>query len=285
VRTRTERPLVQSSLLSYALARLLKTTAVLLLTFAGATNAQTSPSNSTNATGESTAAMQQRVSALEAEVAELKAAVQLLQTNANSPAPVTQPRVILAPMGALPASFAEAGAPSPASTEAVSFATVAPVTPQTPSTSPTQATAAAPSSSALQPDDSKLLGFFHDTTINVALDGYYDYNFNAPVGRVNLLRAYDVLSNEFSLNQADVIFDHPPMSPTAAAGVDALICNSAKPPTRCKAIPTTSRAPTFTAISSRPTALTSRRSAKASKSISENGAARWASKATTRRTR
>ena len=49
-----------------------------------------------------------------------------------------------------------------------------------------------------------------DTTVSVGLDGYYAYNFNQPVGRVNLLRAYDVLSNEFSLNQASVIFDHPP---------------------------------------------------------------------------
>ena len=44
----------------------------------------------------------------------------------------------------------------------------------------------------------------------MGLDGYYSYNFNAPVGRVNLLRAYDVLSNNFSLNQADIIFEHAP---------------------------------------------------------------------------
>jgi len=49
-----------------------------------------------------------------------------------------------------------------------------------------------------------------DTTINIGLDGYYEYNFNAPIGRVNLLRAYDVLSNNFNLSQASVIFDHPP---------------------------------------------------------------------------
>ena len=30
------------------------------------------------------------------------------------------------------------------------------------------------------------------------------------MGRVNLLRAYDVLSNEFSLNQADVVVEHAP---------------------------------------------------------------------------
>ncbi|MGC2637603.1 MAG: outer membrane beta-barrel protein, partial [Acidobacteriaceae bacterium] len=41
-------------------------------------------------------------------------------------------------------------------------------------------------------------------------DGYYEYNFNAPIGRVNDLRPYDVLSNTFSLNQADFIFDLEP---------------------------------------------------------------------------
>jgi hypothetical protein len=59
-------------------------------------------------------------------------------------------------------------------------------------------------------NDRKTLDYLRGTTINVGIDGYYGYNFNAPVGRVNLLRAYDVLSNNFSLNQASVIFDHPP---------------------------------------------------------------------------
>jgi hypothetical protein len=62
----------------------------------------------------------------------------------------------------------------------------------------------------LLPEDRKTLDFLRDTTVNVGLDGYYAYNFNHPVGRVNLLRAYDVLSNEFSLNQASVIFEHAP---------------------------------------------------------------------------
>jgi hypothetical protein len=58
--------------------------------------------------------------------------------------------------------------------------------------------------------DRKLLDFLHETTLNLGLDTYYAYNFNAPVGRVNLLRAYDVLSNEFSLNQASVVLEHAP---------------------------------------------------------------------------
>ena len=62
----------------------------------------------------------------------------------------------------------------------------------------------------VQPEDRKTLDFLADTTINLGLDTYYAYNFNHPVGRVNLLRAYDVLSNEISLNQASVILEHAP---------------------------------------------------------------------------
>lgn len=47
-------------------------------------------------------------------------------------------------------------------------------------------------------------------TLNYFLDGYYEYNFNEPTGRANNLRAYDVLSNAFSLSQADLIFDLQP---------------------------------------------------------------------------
>lgn len=48
------------------------------------------------------------------------------------------------------------------------------------------------------------------TTINFFLDAYYAYNFNQPIGRVNELRAYDVLSNAFSINQAGVVFENQP---------------------------------------------------------------------------
>lgn len=43
-------------------------------------------------------------------------------------------------------------------------------------------------------------------SLNFMLDGYYEYNFNHPIGGVNDLRAYDVLSNAFSINQADIVF-------------------------------------------------------------------------------
>jgi Putative beta-barrel porin-2, OmpL-like. bbp2 len=42
-------------------------------------------------------------------------------------------------------------------------------------------------------------------TLNYFVDGYYGYDFNHPIGRVQYLRAYDVLSNAFSLNQAGVV--------------------------------------------------------------------------------
>ena len=48
------------------------------------------------------------------------------------------------------------------------------------------------------------------TSLNVSLDTYYANNFNNPIGRVNRLRAYDVLSNAFSLNQASIVIENPP---------------------------------------------------------------------------
>ena len=59
-------------------------------------------------------------------------------------------------------------------------------------------------------EDRKVLDFFSTTTFNLTLDGYYGYNFNKPIGRINLLRAYDVLSNSFSLNQAALVIERAP---------------------------------------------------------------------------
>jgi Putative beta-barrel porin-2, OmpL-like. bbp2 len=52
--------------------------------------------------------------------------------------------------------------------------------------------------------------FLKGMTVNGMLDTYYEYNFNQPIGRVNYLRAYDVSSNNFSLNQADLMFESAP---------------------------------------------------------------------------
>lgn len=64
--------------------------------------------------------------------------------------------------------------------------------------------------SAISAEDRSQLDSLRDTTINVTMDGYYGYNFNRPVGGINLLRAYDVTSNSFSLNQATVVIENAP---------------------------------------------------------------------------
>jgi hypothetical protein len=73
-----------------------------------------------------------------------------------------------------------------------------------------QAASVAVSPEPLTVEDRSTLDFLKGTTINAMIDTYYEYNFNDPVGRVNVLRAYDVLSNAFSLNQADVIVERAP---------------------------------------------------------------------------
>ena len=60
--------------------------------------------------------------------------------------------------------------------------------------------------------DSATLGFFRGTTINFGLDGYYAYNFNKPIGGTNQLRAYDLSSNSFSINQASMVVEHLPVA-------------------------------------------------------------------------
>jgi|SRR5271170_2230178 len=117
----------------------------------------------------------ERVTQLESEVAELRALVKQLQVARTVSAGDGQ---VAAVAEGVPSQTEAEQAPAPAQPLAV--------------------------------EDRKTLDFFRDATINVGIDTYYEYNFNNPIGRVNLLRAYDVLSNNFSLNQASVIFDHPP---------------------------------------------------------------------------
>jgi hypothetical protein len=66
-----------------------------------------------------------------------------------------------------------------------------------------QTVAPQPASPVLSPGPD----FLHGATINLLIDGYYGYNFNNPIGRVNLLRAYDISSNAFSLNQAALVVE------------------------------------------------------------------------------
>ncbi len=70
----------------------------------------------------------------------------------------------------------------------------------------------------LKKEDAPTLRFFRDTTLNFGVDGYYGYNYNQPAGRVNLLRAYDVSSNSFSISQANLIFEKLPTPEDRAGG-------------------------------------------------------------------
>ena len=86
-------------------------------------------------------------------------------------------------------------------------------------TSPEMAAVPAqPAATATMPDaatttqDQSNLGFFRATTINFGVDGYYEYNFNKPLGQNNQLRAYDLSSNSFSINQASLIVEHLPVA-------------------------------------------------------------------------
>ena len=99
-------------------------------------------------------------------------------------------------VSALESKVANTGAPAPASVQAA---------PATPASSSVQAAL----SSAPAPEKSSL-AFSDGTTLNFDFDGYYGYNFNHPIGRVNLLRANDVLSDNFTLNQVGVIVERAP---------------------------------------------------------------------------
>jgi len=101
--------------------------------------------------------------------------------------------------------------PKPASAEA----TRSTATADTSSSAPTPTPRAAPE---VVTADAPTLGFFRSTTVGISVDGYYGYNFNEPVGRVNLLRAYDVSSNSFSLNQVSLIAERLPSAESRFGG-------------------------------------------------------------------
>ncbi len=69
---------------------------------------------------------------------------------------------------------------------------------------------ALPAADQTAPSQPATSNFLRGTSVSGLVDMYYDYNFNDPIGRVNRLRAYDVLSNAFSLNQADLVIENAP---------------------------------------------------------------------------
>jgi len=44
----------------------------------------------------------------------------------------------------------------------------------------------------------------------VALEGFYQYNWNRPYDRINLLRAYDTRANVFGIQQAAIVVESAP---------------------------------------------------------------------------
>lgn len=139
--------------------------------------------------------LNQRIQKLETEVNELKQIVVQLQAREETVAPVLRPAVLTA--------TASEPAPRPAPAAEISTTAISAALPAVQAEAP------------LGAEDRSTLNFLRGTTINLGLDTYYEYNFDNPIGRVNLLRAYDVLSNEFSLNQASLVLEH---APDVAAG-------------------------------------------------------------------
>jgi len=82
-----------------------------------------------------------------------------------------------------------------------------PAAPAPASTGPATRTALAAPTALADPGSA---GLGADFTVNFLFDGYYGYNFNRPPGRVNLLRAYDVTSNNFSINQTGIVLERAP---------------------------------------------------------------------------
>jgi Putative beta-barrel porin-2, OmpL-like. bbp2 len=165
--------------------------------------------------------LQRRVLQLEVEVAELKQVVRQLQRSIpaapidsafpGSPAQETADLTPLAPASlTAPRTDPVPGGDEEGARSSVETASRPPSPVRQQAAAPGQQQAASAVASGLSAEDRSTLDFLRETTVNLYLDTYYDYNFNAPVGRVNLLRAYDVLSNNFSLNQAAVVFDHEP---------------------------------------------------------------------------
>ena len=138
--------------------------------------------------------LQQTVSELQVEVAVLKLQMKQMQAGMASPTAVSGPNVQLSHNGV----DLEPGGAHDATTDMPA---------QPAQNTVLSSTGPSTSSVTLSPEDRGILDYLKTATIDVLLDGYYQYNFNDPIGRVNLLRAYDVSSNAFSLNQAAVVFE------------------------------------------------------------------------------
>jgi len=143
----------------------------------------------TSSAGSATA--EQRIDQLTKQVEELRGLVLKLEDRVAALQAASAPQTAGAAAGATAAAAATGSAGN-----AVPGALIA---------AQSAGTTAAPPPAAKNPAD-----FLHGVTINAMLDTYYQYNFNDPIGRVNLLRAYDVSANNFSLSQATLVLESAP---------------------------------------------------------------------------
>jgi hypothetical protein len=138
-----------------------------------------------------------RVEQLTREVEDLRAMVQELRQ--RMPAPASNPAATAETTPVAPAAAMAAPAPALMASP-MPVAAVQPAAPEAPAAMPPEAHG----SKGIVAD------LLKGVTINGLLDTYYEYNTNKPIGRINLLRAYDVSSNNFSLNQADLLIESAP---------------------------------------------------------------------------
>jgi Putative beta-barrel porin-2, OmpL-like. bbp2 len=148
-----------------------------------------------------------RVSALEEELHKERAAA---SSTGTLSAAVASPATV--PTTDLRASVERVSSSSVMAVPTSAASAAAPVTVTAPAVAASPQAAGAANTPLLSSLPTQLPG---GATLNYAFDGYYQYDFNHPIGRVVYLRAYDVLSNAFSINQADVIFA---LDPDVAAG-------------------------------------------------------------------
>ena len=146
-------------------------------------------------TPQSTEQLEQQVQQLQKLVQQLQSRVDALEKENGTAATKTSTAAPLVNRG-------NTVQPAPSSTQN-SPVVVANNVAATPAPAPTAPVAGTSNTQALA-----IPSFLDGTTLNFTLDGYYEYNFNQPIGQMNQLRAYDISSNSFSLNQADIVINH-----------------------------------------------------------------------------
>ena len=153
------------------------------------------------ASAEEVKQLREVVQSLLTRVTELES--ELKQRQPSSTAGITSNAFVA---GSVPAASTFAATSSPAAASSTNAGVPTPSM----AIAPAQSAAVEAPKDQITAADRGILDYLHGATLNFAVDEYYEYNFNDPVGRVNTLRAYDVLSNNISLNQADLVFERAP---------------------------------------------------------------------------